>query len=87
MNTFSSLTASPSKPTLKTLPQPTLPKWKAIIASCGVTRMREHEAASPTFDFSFERPESDLAQSTDDRKVKQTGATKLAVLTGCPDEA
>ena len=49
---FSRLTASPSKSTLTALPQPTPSKLKGSLPE---------KMTSPTFDFSFERPESDLS--------------------------
>ena len=51
-NIFSRLTASSSKPTLTALPQPTPSKLKGSLPE---------KMTSPTFDFSFERPESDLS--------------------------
>ena len=51
-NIFSRLTASSSKPTLTASPQPTPSKSK---------RPLPEKMTSPTFDFSFERPESDLS--------------------------
>lgn len=52
---FSRMTGSPSKPTLTALPQQTPSKSKGSLPD---------KLTSPTFDFSFERPESDLSLET-----------------------
>ncbi|KAF6222619.1 hypothetical protein HO133_000666 [Letharia lupina] len=49
---FSRMIASPSKPTLTVLPQQTPSKSKGSLPG---------QMTSPTFDFTFERPESDLS--------------------------
>ena len=49
---FSRMTSSPSKPTLAAPPQQTPSKTKGSLPD---------QMTSPTFDFSFERPESDLS--------------------------
>lgn len=49
---FSRMTGSPSKPTLTALPQQTPSKSNSSLPG---------KLTSPTFDFSFERPESDLS--------------------------
>ena len=51
-NLFSRMTSSPSKPTVTIAAEQTPSKLKASVAD---------KMTSPTFDFSFERPESDLS--------------------------